>query len=88
MEEVYDAFGLPIWVTEFACTNWDPKAPVSEAEVLAFMKECVEFLEDAEYVERYAWYGAMEDVGEDVGRANGLQRGNSLTEAGKLYLSL
>lgn len=88
VEEIYDAFGLPIWVTEFACTNWDPKAPVAEKDVLAFMRETVGFLEEAEFVERYAWFGAMEDVGEAVGRANGLQSGNSLTEAGKLYLSL
>jgi O-glycosyl hydrolase len=88
VQQVHDAFGLPIWVTELACTNWDPSSPVSEKEVLLFMKEAVEFLEETSYVERYAWFGAMEDVGEGVGRANGLQKGNELTEAGKLYLSL
>jgi len=55
---------------------------------LQFMREAVQFLEETEFVERYAWFGAMEDVGEAVGRANGLQKGNELTEAGKLYLSL
>lgn len=66
----------------------DPNEPVPEEEVLAFMRETVAFLEEAEYVERYAWFGAMEDVGDAVGRANGLQNGNSLSEAGKLYISL
>ncbi|TLD32572.1 putative cell wall protein o-glucosyl hydrolase [Venturia nashicola] len=93
VEEVYDAFGLPIWVTEFACATRDPKErvreeEVSEEQVLKFMRECVEFLEQAKYVERYAWYGAMDDVGNGVGRANGLQRGDQLTKAGKLYVSL
>ncbi|QDS72173.1 hypothetical protein FKW77_004676 [Venturia effusa] len=88
VEEIYNAFGLPIWVTEFACTSWDRENPISEEDVLEFMRETVRFLEETDYVERYAWFGAMEDVGEDMGRANGLQRGNSLTEAGKLYLSL
>jgi hypothetical protein len=68
--------------------NWDAQKPVNEKDVLQFMKEAVQFLEETEFVERYAWFGAMEDVGEGVGRANGLQKKNELTEAGKLYLSL
>ncbi|KAE9977826.1 hypothetical protein BLS_001105 [Venturia inaequalis] len=88
IEEIYDAFGLPIWVTEFACTNWDLECPVGESEVLAFMRECVGFLEEAEFVERYAWFGAREDVGDGVGWANALQKEGMLTEAGRLYLSL
>jgi hypothetical protein len=88
VNEVYDAFGFPIWVTELACTTWDASKPMPEKDVLAFMREAVRFLEESNFVERYAWFGAMEDVGEGVGRANGLQKGNELSEAGKLYLSL
>lgn len=88
IEEVYNTFGLPIWVTEFACSNLDPKAPVSEEDVLKFMREAVQFLEQEEYVDKYAWFGAMENIGEDVGRANALQKRGELTEAGKLYLYL
>jgi hypothetical protein len=86
--DVHRRFGAPVWVTEFACTDWDPAAPPSEGQVLAFMAEAVRFLEEAPYVERYAWFGAMEDVGEAVGRANGLQEAGRLSEAGKLYTSL
>jgi hypothetical protein len=88
VQQIYDWFGLPIWVTELACTDWNPKAPIDEKDVLQFMKEAVDFMEKTEYVERYAWFGAMEDVGEGVGRANGLQKGDELSEAGKLYCSL
>lgn len=52
------------------------------------MRECVGFLEEAEFVERYAWFGAREDVGDGVGWANALQKEGMLTEAGRLYLSL
>ena len=86
--EAYEAFKRPVWVTEFACTNWNPGAPVPEEAVLHFIKEALEFLDEAPFVERYSWFGAMRDVGEAVGRSNGLQVGGKLSSAGELYLSL
>lgn len=88
VRESNEAFGLPVWVTEIGCTRWDPANPPTEQEVLTFMRKAVEFLDQASYVERYAWFGAMKDVGEGVGRANGLQEGGELSGAGKLYVSL
>jgi hypothetical protein len=83
----FKRFGKPLWVTEFACTEFNPTSPATEAQVLAFMSAALKFLEGAHYVERYAWFGAMEDVGDAVGRANGLQDGEQLSAAGKLYTS-
>jgi hypothetical protein len=88
VEGMHRRYGRRVWVTEFCCTNWNPAAPPSEAQALRFMTEAVRFLEAADFVERYAWFGAMEDVGEAVGRVNGLQDGGRLSEAGKLYTSL
>jgi len=88
VQEVYETFKIPVWVTEFACTTWDNAHPASEKEVLLFMEEAVRFLDEAPFVQRYAWFGAMEDVGEGVGRANGLQRDGDLSEAGNLYTTL
>lgn len=84
----HNEFKLPIWVTEFGCTRWDPGNSPSDDEVLAFMNEALKFLDEAPYVEKYAWFGAMRDVGEAVGRSNGLQRAGGLSPAGKLYLGL
>jgi Glycosyl hydrolase catalytic core len=85
IREAHELFKKPIWLTEFACTNWNPACPVAEDQALAFMREALKFLDEQVYVERYAWFGAMEDVGEAVGRANGLQEGNQLSKAGIIY---
>lgn len=88
VKEVYDAFKLPVWVTEFSCTNWNPAHPPSEEDVLAFMKEALRFLDEAPYVQRYAWFGAMKEVDEGVGKANGLQKDGGLSRTGELYTTL
>ena len=85
--EAHEAFGRPVWVTEFACTRWDPANGPKDDEVCAFMREALNFLDSAEYVERYAWFGAMRDVGEAVGMSNGLQCESGLSEVGRLYCS-
>jgi hypothetical protein len=85
---VYKQYRKPVWITEFSCTNWNVEKPPSEQDVSNFMKEALAFLDGQEFVERYAWFGAMSDVGDGVGRANGLQKDGKLTEAGKLYTSL
>jgi hypothetical protein len=88
VQKVHNEFGLPVWLTEFSCTNWNPADPPSEQAVLHFMKDALEFLDSTDYVQRYAWFGAMADVGEAVGRANGLQKDGKLTSAGNLYTTL
>jgi hypothetical protein len=88
VSEVYQIFKKPIWITEFACTNWNSIAPMKHEEVLNFMREALKFLDGKSFVERYSWFGAMEDVGEAVGRSNGLQKDEKLSEAGKIYTTL
>jgi hypothetical protein len=88
VENVYHTFNLPVWVTEFACTRWDPANPTSDEEVLNFMKETVSFMDASPFVHRYAWFGAMKDVGEGVGRANGLQNDSQLSALGHAYVSI
>jgi hypothetical protein len=61
---------------------------VSEEKVLQFMKDILDFMDTSSFVHRYAWFGAMEDVGEGVGRGNGLQKDGKLTAAGQLYTTL
>lgn len=83
--EAYEMVKVPIWVTELACTRWDPANGPSDEEVCTFMRDALRFLDETEFVERYAWFGAMRDVGDAVGKSNGLQCGNELSRAGKLY---
>ena len=50
-QELYDEFGLRIWLTEVAC----PFARKAE-EIEAFMAELLPRLEAADHVARYAWF--------------------------------
>ncbi|EEB98210.1 hypothetical protein MPER_02326, partial [Moniliophthora perniciosa FA553] len=40
-----------IWVTEYASTS------LNESEVADFMNQTTKYLDDLEWVERYAWFG-------------------------------
>lgn len=51
LQNVYNLYGLPIWITEF---NANPNR--SNATNLAFMQLALPYLETLSYVERYAWY--------------------------------
>jgi hypothetical protein len=60
VEEVYQTYGKPIWITEFAVrdTNATTSTPnkYSEAYVLSFMEEVLNALEQLDYVKRYSWF--------------------------------
>ena len=51
LEDLYNRYGLKIWLTEFAvcCTH-------DQEEVINFAKEIIPKLEAAEYVHRYSWF--------------------------------
>lgn len=51
LEDVYNLYGLPIWVTEF---NANPNR-TNEVNY-EFMKLALPYLESLDYVERYAWF--------------------------------
>ena len=53
----------PLWVTEWACQNYnDVNAQCSQDDVYSFMNETQSFMDRTEWVERYAWFGAMENL--------------------------
>jgi hypothetical protein len=57
LEQTHAAYGLPIWLTEFALTNYTDGVvyPTVEQQA-AFATAAVEMLEATPYVERYAWF--------------------------------
>lgn len=85
VQKVHQKFNKPIWLTEFACTAFDAASPPSEAHVTNFMKEALKFLDETAFVEKYAWFGAMKTLPDNVGKANSLQHDGNLSEAGKIY---
>ena len=60
IEEVYQAYGKPIWITEFAVRDMDATTSVpnkySEAYVLSFMNQVLPALDELDYVKRYSWF--------------------------------
>lgn len=62
LEEVYDLFNKPIWITEFGCGDWEANTPEenrhSTEAVLGFMQAVLPELEELDYVHRYAWFPA------------------------------
>lgn len=53
----------PVWITEFAATNWNPNDPLPREHVENFAKESFKYLDTLDWVERYAWFGPMRDTG-------------------------
>lgn len=72
--EPYRKFGLPIWVTEFACMDGDKE------RVKRFMRETVDFFEKDPIIERYAWFMSR------AGDVSLLSNSGQLTELGQIYV--
>ena len=58
----HNAFNKPIWVTEWACQNFNGGAQCSASDVKTFLETTTAWLDQQWYVERYAWFGAMRNM--------------------------
>lgn len=77
LQNVYNLYKLPIWITEF---NANPNRPNATHE--AFLQLAIPHLESLEYIERYAYYQPNSKVA-DYYDVNG-----NLTNIGQLYSTL
>ena len=77
----------PVWVTEFACTSWDPNQLVSEQEASDFLRDSINRLDSLSWVERYAWFGAQHQPDAALGSASSLISNGGLTQLGRNYVS-
>ncbi|MFO7852743.1 MAG: glycoside hydrolase family protein [Bacteroidota bacterium] len=88
LEEVYNLYGKPIWITEFAPADWDANSPAenkhSTEEVLTFMENALPELENLDYVDRYAWFSFSQNSAAGTSSALFDTDGN-LTELGTFY---
>ncbi|WP_282072501.1 glycosyl hydrolase [Polaribacter atrinae] len=75
LQNVYDLYGLPIWITEF---NANPNR--SNATNYGFMQLALPYLETLDYVERYAWFQPNSGVADYYDAA-----GTNLTNVGIFY---
>ncbi len=58
IEQTHAKYNLPIWVTEYALTNYgvNPATYPTEQQQEQFATQSVAMLESTSYVERYAWF--------------------------------
>lgn len=74
LQNVYDLYGLPIWITEF---NANPNR--TNAVNYQFMQLALPYLESLDYVERYVWFQPNSDV------ADYYDTSGNLTNIGTVY---
>ncbi|KAI0786318.1 glycosyl hydrolase catalytic core-domain-containing protein [Abortiporus biennis] len=63
LEDFHDTFQRPLWVTEWACQNYNQvDQQCSLQDSIDFMNATQAFMDATDWVERYAWFGAMKDM--------------------------
>lgn len=68
LADIHERFGKPLWLTQLAYSPEEssdgtvPSAPAMMDKVEEFMREAIPFLDRCPYVERYAYFGAMQFV--------------------------
>jgi hypothetical protein len=92
LEALYDKYGLPIWITEFAVADWGVASKeenrYSVEQVGAFMRGVLPELDKLEYLERYAWFDGSsgQGLGEAALYTSSLYDENgNITELGQIY---
>ena len=91
LEEVHKLFQRPLWITEFACGDWEAKSVAQNRHkpelVLKFMKEVLPRLEKCSFVERYAWFPAGAESAA-LGTSALFNKAGELTPLGTFYQSV
>ena len=63
IEHVHNAYGLPIWVTEYGMVNWNTNANPDAPTAARFAALSAAMMDRLPYVERYAWYSLIPNQG-------------------------
>jgi len=91
MQSVYQKFGKPLLITEFAPADWNAKTvdknKHTRAKVLDFAKQILPWMEAQDWIAGYAWYSFQ--VSEAVGTSSALfDASGKLTPLGLYYASV
>ncbi|OCH93544.1 hypothetical protein OBBRIDRAFT_724588 [Obba rivulosa] len=63
LEDFHNTFQKNLWVTEWACQNFNQaNSQCSLQDIVNFMNATQDFMDNTPWVERYAWFGAMENL--------------------------
>jgi RNA polymerase sigma factor (sigma-70 family) len=85
LQAIYARYHLPIWVTEFALTNFSGGTATfpTEAQQGAFLTAATKMLDGLPYVQRYAWFALPTSAGS--GTTGLFNPGPSVTPVGKAF---
>ena len=84
LQAIYDRYHLPIWVTEFALTNYGATVTFpTEAQQAAFLTAATSMLDGLSYVQRYAWFALPASSGS--GTTGLFDEGPTATEVGRAF---
>jgi len=89
LDTLYQQYGLPIWITEFAVADWTAttESKFTVEQITAFMEAVVPELNKRSYIERFAWKTrATSDI--NMGTSALFNDDGSLTTLGAVYASL
>jgi RNA polymerase sigma factor (sigma-70 family) len=84
LQAIYSRYHLPIWVTEFALTNYGATVTFpTEAQQAAFMTAAASMLDGLPYVQRYAWFALPTSAGS--GTTGLFSPDSAATEVGRAF---
>lgn len=88
LQDVYDAYKRPIWVTEWALADWDHPNRFTAEEQGAFFEAATQMMDDLPFVEKQAWFATREGL--DGWRLNSalIDDQNGLTVLGQQFAAL
>jgi hypothetical protein len=60
LQQTFEAYKRPIWITEFAVADYSATTPAdnkySESQVMSFMTDILNAMDQLDWIHRYAWF--------------------------------
>lgn len=63
LQQVYNAYHRPIWVTEWSLADWAHPDRFSADQQAAFFRAASQMMDDLPFVERHAWFSTYDGLG-------------------------
>ncbi|KAF8704688.1 Glycosyl hydrolase catalytic core, partial [Rhizoctonia solani] len=87
LEDFHDTFQRPVWVTEYSCQNFVNGAQCSYEEIVDFLNATQTYMDQTPWVERYAWFGAMASLPNNVNNLTALMDPSGvINDLGRQYI--
>lgn len=88
LADVYELYGRPLWLTEFAVGDWQAKTRAENRyrpeQIVEFVQKALPQLDACKYVERYAWFPSNPDSA-SLGPCALFNADGTLTPVGEAY---